>query len=166
MKLIPSLSLALTGMMLLGGCAAQKAEHDRLVSERNQIQSDLDTEKQQHAAAATRASELEASLTSTKAELEKAKSDLAAQQAAAAAAQQTADDNLRKAKVDTAEVEATLKTTQNELAATKANIAAQSTTLTEKIVVLQKQIETLTAEKAAMRSEMKKADLPTTTPMP
>ena len=167
---VVGLGLAL-GMI---GCAGQQAEQQKVAQQRDRLNTQLQEEKEQHAAAVKKSSELEQQLTAAQAELTAARTKLqeaeqkaqAAEQKAASISQQFQQSEAA-AKKDRADAETAwkqidaekarsataLKKAQDDLAKARGDSTNQAGLL----ATLQKKVEELTRQSAALTADLAKA---------
>jgi chromosome segregation ATPase len=165
--------LAVSSIALFaGGCANQKAENERLLAERNTLQSEVESEKAANAAAQEKVAELDKQVTALKGELDAARTALAQAQTegtqklkdADAAADKRAADLQRKmdaaAKTAAAEIKELadkLAKATADLSSARSSAASASATLSDKIDALQKKVDDLTKENEALKAAAKTA---------
>jgi chromosome segregation ATPase len=153
--------------MISAGCQEQKKENERLLTERNSIQSQYETVKAAKEASMAKAAELDKQLAQAKAEIDKLKSDLDAArnagtqqmndaQAAANKRVESLQAALDKATKDAADqnskLAAQLAEAQAATTAAKNSGNAQGATLSAKIAELEAKIDQLTKENAALKA--------------
>ena len=154
------------------GCQEQKKENERLLSERNTLQSQYETEKASNAANQAKVSELDKQLTATRTELESTKSDLAAAKAEGtekvkaaeaagnkdvADAKAAMDKAAQKSAAELNEAKAKLAAATAELSKTQDASTAQGATLSAEIATLKKKVADLTVENEGLKAAAKEA---------
>lgn len=168
---LASTAVCLLAIVLTTGCAAQKAERQKLINDNAELQGKLDTTAQQRDAAMTLQAETQKKLDDATSELNSTKDELAKAQAKNEADQKAAEEKIAKLKaadaaalkrsqIDQDATAKELKKAQDDLATAKAASDAQANTLGEKLSTLQKQVDTLTTENTQLKAELAKASIP------
>jgi chromosome segregation ATPase len=164
-------------LAIAAGCQDLHKENERLLTERNSIQSQYETEKAAKEASMSKAAELDKQLAQAKAENDKLRQDLDAARAAGTqqmndaqaaankrveALQAALDKQAKDASEQNSKLAAQLAEAQAATTAAKNSASAGSAALSAKVAELDAKVEQLTKENQALKAA--KSNSPTTLP--